>query len=64
MQHGLENLPLEEEVRVQLKQPSVALNAGSFYASWTEPSSGELVIFEARGEKPPGKRGHIERLLE
>ena len=45
MQHGVENHPLEEEGRVQLKQPCVALSADSFCAAWRKLSSGELVLF-------------------
>ena len=54
-QHGVENLPLEEEERVQLKQPCVALSAGSFCAAWRKLSSGELVLFLGL-KQAPGKR--------
>ena len=55
VQHGVENLPLEEEGRVQLKQPCVALSAGSFCAAWRKLSSGELVLFLGL-KQAPGKR--------
>ena len=38
VQHGVENHPLEEEGRVQLKQPDVALSANSFCAAWKKVS--------------------------
>ena len=67
VQHGAENHPLEEEGRVQLKQPCVAQSAGSFCAAWRKLSSGELVLFLGLKQAPglvlflglkqaPGKR--------
>ena len=44
VQHGVGNHPLEEEERVQLKQPGVALSDDSFCAAWRKPPCGELVL--------------------
>ena len=44
MQHGVENHPLEEEGRVQLKQHGEALSADSFCAAWRKPPCGELTL--------------------
>ena len=44
MQRGVENHPLEEEGRVQLKQPGEALSAESFCAAWTKLFHGELAL--------------------
>ena len=55
VQHGAENHPLEEEGRVQLKQPCVAQSAGSFCAAWRKLSSGEMVLFLGL-KQAPGKR--------
>ena len=55
VQHGAENHPLEEEGRVQLKQPCVAQSAGSFCAAWRKLSSGEMVLFLGL-KQAPGER--------
>ena len=44
MQRGVENHPLEEEGRVQPKQPGVALSDDSFCAAWRKPPCGELTL--------------------
>ena len=44
MQHGVESHPLQEEGRVQPKQPGVALSADSFCAAWRKPPCGELTL--------------------
>ena len=44
MLHGAVNHPLEEEGRVQLKQPSEALSAESLCAAWTKLFHGELAL--------------------
>ena len=61
VQHGVGNHPLEEEERVQPKQPGVTLRGDSFCAAWRKPSSGELVPFlcpkQALGERSLQERG-------
>ena len=63
MQRGVENHPLEEEGRVQLKQPDVALSANSFCAAWRKLSSEELVLFlglkQVHGERSLQERGGV-----
>ena len=44
VQHGVGNHTLEEEGRVQLKQPGEALSAESFCAAWTKLFHGELAL--------------------
>ena len=61
VQHGAENHPLEEEGRVQLKQPCVAQSAGSFCAAWRKLSSGEMVLFLGL-KQAPGERCHQGRV--
>ena len=63
MQRGVENHPWEEEGRLQLKQPGVALSGDSFYAAWMKLSFGELVLFlglkQALGERSLQERGGV-----
>ena len=61
VQHGAENHPLEEEGRVQLRQPCVAQSAGSFCAAWRKLSSGEMVWFLGL-KQAPGERCHQGRV--
>lgn len=63
VQHGVGNHPLEEEERVQLKQPDVALHADSFCAALRKLSSGKLILFcglkQALGERSFQERGGV-----
>ena len=63
VQRGEGNHPLEEEGRVQLMQPGVALRADSFCAAWRKLSSVELVLFldlkQALGDRSLQERGGV-----
>ena len=68
MQHGVESHPLQEEGRVQPKQPGVALRGDSFCAAWRKVSS-QLLVFvlglkNALGERNLRERGGVWGAVE
>ena len=63
VQHGVGNHALEEEERVQPKQPDGALSGDSFCGVWRQTSSEELILLcgleQALGERSLQERGGV-----
>ena len=68
VQHGEGNHPLEEEERVQPKQPDGALSGDSFCGVWRKTSSEELILLcgleQALGERSLQERGGVWGAVE
>ena len=68
VQHGVGNHPLEEEERVQPKQPGGALSGDSFCGVWRKISSEELILRcglkQALGERSLQERGGVWGAVE
>ena len=68
VQHGVGNHPLEEEERVQPKQPDGAMSGDSFCGVWRKTSSEELILLcgleQALGERSLQERGGVWGAVE